>query len=105
MSSLPFVPLLFESLLALEGLLSKCLVFGGVGIERAVGKCLADGSPLANVLTCLVGEETILEAAVDVVDGLWGGVQHVGCIETVVAQLIEQDFVGGKISQSIRVTR
>jgi hypothetical protein len=32
-------------------------------------------------------------------------VQHVGCIETVVAQLIEQDFVGGKISQSIRVTR
>ena len=101
MSSLPFVPLLFESLLALEGLLSKCLVFGGVGIERAVGKCLADGSPLANVLTCLVGEETILEAAVDVVDGLWGGMQHVGCIEAVVAQLVEQDLVGREIEQRI----
>ena len=74
-------------------------------MERAVGKCFADGAPLSDELACLVGEETILETAVDVVDGLWGGMQHVGCIEAVVAQLVEQDLVGGKISQSIRVTR
>ena len=37
------------------------------------------------------------EAAVDIVGGLLGWMEHIGCVEPVVAELVEDDFVCGEI--------
>ncbi len=41
--------------------------------------------------------ETVLEFLIDVIHGNGGWMNHVGGIETIIAQFIEQDFVGREI--------
>ena len=77
----------------------ELLVLGALGMEGLVGKGLADGLPLGDETVGLGGEIGGGKALEDVVDSLLGGVQHVGSVETIVAQLVVHDFVGGEIME------
>ncbi len=47
---------------------------------------------------CVVGKECVVKTFVDVLDRSIGGVRHVVGIETIVAEVVEQEFVGGKVA-------
>lgn len=45
-----------------------------------------------------VGEECAGEQVVDVVDGDFRGVDHVGGVKAVIPQVVHHDFIGGEIA-------
>ena len=71
-------------------------------ILRAVEESLADGFVVAEVTMGLCIEEAVNEALPDVIDGLFGRVEHIFCIEAVVAQFVELDFVGREVAYLLR---
>lgn len=66
-------------------------------VEGLVGECLLDMLRLAHDVARLVGEAELREPFPDEAGGLRGGVDHVFGIEAVVAQLVEQELVGGEV--------
>ena len=84
-----------------EALLRLCrevAVFGRIGVKGFVRQCLLQGAPFGKVVLGSWREVAIYEALPDVVDSLCRGVQHVGGIEAVVAELVEDELVGGEIN-------
>ena len=71
-----------------------CLV---LWIEWSVCHRPTDFPALADDVLCLLIHECVGESLPDVADGGFRWVNHVGCIEPVVAQFVHHDLVGRKI--------
>ena len=79
----------------------ESFIFFAVGIEWAVGEGIENGLPFFEEKNRAVGEKSLSKALPDVFYSLLGRVQHIGLVEPVVAQLVENDFVSGKIEQMV----
>ena len=77
-------------------------VVRGIGVEGFVRQRLFEGAPFGEVVLGSWREVAIDEALPDVVHGLCRGVQHVGSVEAVVAELVEDEFVGGEVGNGAR---
>ena len=82
------------------GLGQELAVVVAVGMEGLVAESRLDGLPVLDELAGPRTEVLLVETLPDVVDGLLRGVQHVGLVEAVVAQLVEHNLVGREISDA-----
>ncbi len=87
---------------ALMCLYRKSFVFGGFGVKGLVGKRLSDRAPLVEIVLGGITEVAVDQAFPDVFHGLGRGMEHVGGIETIVAELIHQELVGGEVGNRAR---
>ena len=76
--------------------LEKAVCFA-FGVEGTVALVAQELRLLMGKLRKGGGEIVGAEAFPHIVDGLFRGVEHVGRIETVIAQLVGDDFVGGEV--------
>ena len=63
-----------------------------------MAQCLFQRLPLTEILPAVCREAPLHESLPEKVDSLLRGVQHVGSIEAVVAQLVQHNFVGRKVA-------
>ena len=72
-------------------------LYAALGIEGAVAKSLLYGPPLLDEAAGSRAEVCLVESFPDVVYGLLRGVEHIGGVEAVVAQLVEHYLVGREV--------
>ena len=79
------------------GLGQELAVVVAVGMEGTMLQGLLNGAPVVEELAGGWAEIMGDQLLPDVFDGLRRGVQHVVVVETIVAQLVEDDFVGREV--------
>lgn len=72
-----------------------------VGMAGAVGGCGDECLDAGQQLSGVVGEQVGDDALPDIFDGLRSGMGEVVGIETVVAQVVDEDFAGGEIPDRV----
>ena len=102
-----FLEMIFvlKNFIVLFSFAEKLLVFGRLRVEGTVLKGFADWMPLLKEVERGRREEGFGQTLVDVADSLLTGVEHVFLIETVVAELIVDDFIGREIGDRRVVKR
>ena len=87
--------LVLKLLHLLQLLFDKVQVFFALGVKRFVVEVEVKlGNEFVKLL-CLWCKIGLLKVFGNVLYGLWGRVSEVVCVEAIVAEVIEQEFVGG----------
>ena len=102
-----FLEMIFvlKNFIVLFSFVKKLLVFGRLRVEGTMLKGFADWMPLLKEVERSRREIGFGQPLVDVADSLLTGVEHVFLIETVVAELIVDDFIGREIGDRRVVKR